>query len=168
MAKVTFDRSGMINLLEDRQRLNTPFVSVKKTGLVKFSKGVQHLIGNINYIDELLCDPNDKRFILVLTEKDESSPLGDNRRKIRTQPSPTAKRNPQTGELVKQKLGELQMKKDLDKSKLLPLKTPKNTEQKFEDGTGLTIDAESEDGKIIIELDGKKGVYKSNEKVGSK
>ena len=33
---------------------------------------------------------------------------------------------------------------------------------------GATIDTESEEGTIIIGLDGKKGEYKSNSKVGEK
>ena len=159
--KIVLDRSQLVDLMEDRQRLNTPFVSVKKTGLVKFGKGVQHLIGDINYIDELLSDPDNKRLYIVLTKKNEDDPLGDERRKIRTKPSPTAVS-------VKQKLGELQMKADLNRSKLLPLKTPKHTEQKFYEGMGLTIDTESDEGTIVIGLDGKKGEYKSNSKVGVK
>ena len=165
MAKVTFDRTAGIDLLEERRRAYEPWISIKKSGLVKVNAGLQLIIGDTNRVDEVIGYPADKKMVIVLAKG--TGDMGDNRTVIRTQRSGKQRINPQTGNLVKEKLGELSMKSHLIQSTLLPLKG-KHTQQKFEDGTGLTVDTESEEGKIIIELDGNKGEYLTKDKVGRK
>jgi len=163
MARVTFDRSKMIDLLEDQRRIYEPFVSVKKNGLVKFNAGAQRAIGDINRVDEVLGDKSGKRVIIILDSENVDG--DDNRSKVKTKKvRETPLKNPKTGNDVVERLGEITMKSQLHQCGILPLN--KNmTEFKFGIDTGLTIDIESEEGKIVIELDGKKGTQQQNANV---
>jgi len=163
MATITFDRNKMKDLLEDQQRTYEPFVSVKKNGLVKFNAGAQSVIGDINRVDEALGDKSGKRVILILDS--ESKEGVDNRQKIKTKKlHEETRRNPKTGKIIVERLGEITMKSQLTQCGILQLNV-NMTEFKFGEGSGLTIDTESIEGKIVIELDGKKGTQQKNKNV---
>ena len=154
MARVIFDESKMIDLLADRQRMYEPFVSVKKNGLVKFNAGMQSVIGDINRIEKALGDKSKERVVLQLDSENGDS---DNRQRIKTK---------KTLNTSNERLGEITMKSQLTQCGILPLK-PNMTEFKFGVGSGLTIDNESIEGKIVIELDGKKGKQQKNANVNA-
>jgi len=111
----------------------------------------------------VLGDKSGQRVIIILdSEKVDGD---DNRSKVKTKKvRETPLKNPKTGNDVVERLGEITMKSQLHQCGILPLN--KNmTEFKFGIDTGLTIDIESEEGKIVIELDGKKGTQQQNANV---